>query len=98
MAVPMFTEIRHAIVPLALRTRHNAEELERIALLIESLACHWCDCRPLQLLIVSPERDVDVVSLGLPTFQDVQVSVRSEREFFPRFSRFYAMPGWYRQR
>ena len=97
MAVPMFTEIRHAILPLALRTRHKAEELERIALLIESLARHWCDCRPLQLLIVSPERDVDVVSLGLPTFQDVEVSVRSEREFFPRFSRFYAMPGWYRQ-
>jgi hypothetical protein len=93
----MFTEIQHAILPVALRNRPNSEELERTALLIESLSRHWLDSKPLQLLVVSPERDVDVVSLGLPNFPNIDVSVRGEREFFPRFSRFYAMPGWYRQ-
>jgi hypothetical protein len=93
----MLTEIQHAILPLALRSGPKPEELERAALLIESLSQHWLDCKPLQLLVVSPERDVDLVSLGLPNFPNVDVSVHGEREFFPRFSRFYAMPGWYRQ-
>jgi hypothetical protein len=57
MAVPMFTEIRHAILPLALRARGDAKELERTALLIESLARPWCDCKPMRPMIGSPERD-----------------------------------------
>ncbi|MBV8190955.1 MAG: hypothetical protein JO339_27185 [Alphaproteobacteria bacterium] len=96
-SMPMFTEIRHAVLPLALRKLRGGNELERAALLIESLARHWRDRRPLQLLIVSPERDVDKVQVRLPAFPNVLVSVYGEREFFPRFSSFYAMPGWYRQ-
>jgi hypothetical protein len=93
----MFTEIRQAILPLALRNRRSGDELERTALLIESLARHWLDRKPLRLLIVAPPRDVEIVGLGLPLFPNIEVSVRGEGEFFPRFSRFYAMPGWYRQ-
>jgi uncharacterized protein DUF6492 len=93
----MFTEIRHAILPLALRSGGNGDELERAALLTESLARHWVDRRPLQLVIVSPERDVDTTRLGLPTFRNIDLSVQGEGAFFPRFSRFYALPGWYRQ-
>ena len=64
----MFTEIQHAILPLALRTGGNGDELERAALPTQSLARHWVDRRPLQLVIVSPERDVDTIKLGLATF------------------------------
>jgi hypothetical protein len=93
----MFTEIRHAILPLALSSGRNGDELERALLLIESLARHWQDHEPLRLLIVSPHRDVGMVAIRLPSFSRIDVSIHSEREFFPRFSRFYTMPGWYRQ-
>jgi hypothetical protein len=94
---PMFTEIRHAILPLALNRRHGGDDLQRATLLIESLSHHWQDPEPLQLLIVSPHRDVDKVGLRLPAFLRIEVSIHSERDFFPRFSRFYTLPGWYRQ-
>lgn len=97
MAVLMLTEVRHAILPLALRNRHGGDELKRAVLLIESLARHWLDRKPLQLLIVSPQRDVDMVRVRLPAFSNIEISVHGEREFFLRFSRFYTMPGWYRQ-
>jgi hypothetical protein len=93
----MFTEIRQAILPLALRNRRSGDELERTALLIESLARHWVDRKPLRLLIVAPPHDVQIIGSGLPLFRNIEVSIRGESEFFPRFSRFYAMPGWYRQ-
>jgi hypothetical protein len=93
----MFTEIRQAILPLALRNRRSGDELKHTALLIESLAHHWLDRKPLQLLVVAPPRDIEIVGWGGPLFRNIEVSVRGEGEFFPRFSRFYAMPGWYRQ-
>src|SRR5262245_65774184 len=87
---PMFTEIRHAILPLALRNRRSGDELERTALLIESLARHWVDRKPLRLVVVAPSHDVPIIGSGLPLFRNVEVLIRGECEFFPRFSRFYA--------
>ena len=93
----MFAEIRNAILPVALRDSRSGGDLDRAALLIESLAHHWLDTQPLQLFIVSPQRDLETIRSKLPTFPNIDVSVRSEREFFPRLSRFYMLPGWYRQ-
>ena len=93
----MFAEIRKAILPIALRNGRGRGDLDRTALLIESLARHGTDRRPLQLLIVSSQRDLETVRLGLPAYANIDVSVRGEREFFPRLSRFYLMPAWYRQ-
>jgi hypothetical protein len=55
------------------------------------------DTQPLRLLIVSPQRDLEVLKSGLPAFPNIEASVRGEPEFFPRFSRFYMLPAWYRQ-
>jgi hypothetical protein len=93
----MFSEVRQAILPLALRKLHSKGDLERAGLLIESLGRHWCDTRPFQLLIVAPARDVQLLRSELPRFTNLDVSVRSEGDFFPAFSRFYLMTGWYRQ-
>jgi hypothetical protein len=93
----MFSEIRQAILPLALRNLKRRGDLERAGLLIESLAKHWRDSSPLQLLIVSPARDAHLLRTELPRFQNIDVSVRAESDFFPAFSRFYMMTGWYRQ-
>jgi hypothetical protein len=93
----MFTEVRHAILPLAVRDPRSGDELERAVLLIGSLARHWMDHKPMQLIVVSPQRDVELVSERLKAFSNIEISVHGEREFFPRFSRFYTMPGWYRQ-
>jgi hypothetical protein len=93
----MFSDIRQAILPLALRNLQRRGDLERAGLLIESLAKHWRDTIPLELLIVSPRRDVQLLRSSLPRFANIDVSVRSESEFFPPFSRFYMMTGWYRQ-
>jgi hypothetical protein len=64
----MSAEIRMAILPIALRNGRGQGDLDRTALLIESLARHWTDRRPLQLLIVSAQRDLETVGLGLPAF------------------------------
>ncbi len=93
----MFSEVRQAILPLALRKLKRRGDLERAGLLIESLARHWRDTQPLQLLIVSPGRDVSLLRSNLPRFSNIEVSVRSEADFFPAFSSFYMMTGWYRQ-
>ena len=93
----MFTEVRQAILPLALRNLKRRGDLERTGLLIESLARHWRDPQPLQLLIVAPGRDAPLLRSELPRFPNIAVEVRSESEFFPTFSRFYMMTGWYRQ-
>lgn len=93
----MFSEVRQAILPLALRNLKRRGDLERAGLLIESLAKHWRDSVPLQLLIVSPARDAQLLRTELPRFQNIDVSVRAESDFFPAFSRFYMMTGWYRQ-
>ncbi len=93
----MFSEVRQAILPLALRNLKRRGDLERAGLLIESLAKHWRDSKPFRLLIVSPWRDVQLLRTSLPHFANVEVSVRSEGEFFPAYSRFYIMTGWYRQ-
>ena len=93
----MFSEIRQGILPLALRNLKRRGDLERAGLLIESLAKHWRDSKPFQVLIVSPERDADLLRASLPRFRNIEVSVRAEGEFFPAFSRFYMMTGWYRQ-
>jgi hypothetical protein len=93
----MFAEVRNAILPVALRNPSSRGDLDRTVLLIESLAHHWLNTQPLRLLIVSPQRDLEVLRSRLPAFPNIEVSVRGEREFFPRFSRFYMMPGWYRQ-
>ena len=93
----MFSEVRQAILPLALRKLKRRGDLERAGLLIESLARHWRDTQPLQLLIVSPARDVSLLRTNLPRFSKIEVSVRSEADFFPAFSSFYLMTGWFRQ-
>lgn len=93
----MFSEIRQAILPLALRKLKRRGDLERAGLLIESLAKHWRDSVPFQLLIVAPRNDVSLLRSSLPEFKNIEVSVRSESDFFPLHSRFYWLPGWYRQ-
>lgn len=93
----MFSQVRQAILPLALRQLQSRGDLERAGLLIESLARHWRDSKPFQLLIVSPHRDVQLLRSSLPRFANIDVSVRSESDFFPFYSRFYLLPGWYRQ-
>jgi hypothetical protein len=93
----MFSEVRQAILPLALRRIKRRGDLERAALLIESLARHWLERTPFELLIISPNRDADFLRESLPRLPKVNVTVRPESDFFPNFSRFYLMPGWYRQ-
>src|SRR6185436_1719267 len=93
----MFSEISQAILPLALRKLQRRGDLERAGLLIESLAKHWCGTKPFQLLIVAPRGDVALLRSSLPGFANIEVSVRSESDFFPAMSRFYWMTGWYRQ-
>jgi hypothetical protein len=93
----MFSEVRQAILPLALRNLKRRGDLERTGLLIESLAKHWRDSVPLELLIVSPHRDVQMLRGSLPRFPNIEVSVRPESDFFSAVSPFYLFPGWYRQ-
>ncbi|MGD9712853.1 MAG: DUF6492 family protein [Thermomicrobiales bacterium] len=93
----MFGEVRQAILPLAMRKLTRRGDLERTGLLIESLTRHWRDSTPFQLLIVSPARDVGLLRTKLPRSRNIDVSVRSESEFFPTFSPFYLLTGWYRQ-
>jgi len=93
----MFSEVRQAILPLALRKLTRRGDLERTGLLIESLARHWRDKVPFQLLIVSPGRDVELLRRSLPRIGKIEVSVRAESDFFPAYSSFYLLPGWYRQ-
>lgn len=93
----MFSEVRQAILPLALRKVMRRGDLERAGLLIESLAKHWRDSRPFELLIVSPGTDTQLLRTSLPRFPNINVSVRPESDFFPLFSSFYLMTGWYRQ-
>src|ERR1700743_3664556 len=93
----MFSEIRQAHLPLALRKLKRRGDLERAGLLIESLAKHWRDSQPFQLLIVAPRSDIALLRTSLPSFANIEVDVRAESEFFGPLSRFYAVPGWYRQ-
>jgi Family of unknown function (DUF6492) len=93
----MFTEVRHAILPLALRRLHYKDDLERTCVLIESLARHWRDRRPFDLLIVAPTPDADLVRASLPRLARVNVTVRPESDFFSPFSRFFMLTGWFRQ-
>ena len=59
----MFTEVRQAILPLALRRLHRKDDLERTCLLIESLAQHWRDRRAFDLLIVAVLRNTEKTAL-----------------------------------
>src|SRR6266545_551837 len=93
----MFTEISQAILPLALRRLHRKDDLQRACLLIETLARHWRDRRPLQLLIVAPARDEHFIRARLPRLAGVDVTVRPESDFFSPFSRFFMLTGWFRQ-
>jgi hypothetical protein len=72
-------------------------DLERAGLLIESLAKHWRDSKPFELLIVSPGGDTHLLRTSLPRFPNIDVSVRPESDFISLFSPFYMMTGWYRQ-
>ncbi|HZX84684.1 MAG TPA: DUF6492 family protein [Reyranella sp.] len=93
----MFTGIRQAILPLALRRLHRKDDLQRACLLIETLARHWRDRQPLQLLIVAPARDEHFIRARLPMLPGVTVTVRPESDFFSPFSRFFMLTGWFRQ-
>jgi uncharacterized protein DUF6492 len=93
----MFSEVRQAILPLALRKMQRRGDLERAGLLIESLAKHWRDSKPFELLIVSPGSDTHLLRTSLPRFPNIEVSVRPESDFISPFSPFYMMTGWYRQ-
>lgn len=93
----MFSEVRQAILPIALRKLKRRGDLERAGLLIESLATHWKDTKPFELLVVAPSADVTALRDELPRFPKIEVTVRAESDFFPRFSSFYSLTGWYRQ-
>ncbi|MDI1285692.1 MAG: DUF6492 family protein [Reyranella sp.] len=93
----MFTEVRQAILPLALRRMKRRDDLGRAGLLIESLARHWRGRAPFELLIVAPRRDAQELRNSLPRFPNLDVSVRPESDFFAMGSSFYLMTGWYRQ-
>jgi hypothetical protein len=93
----MLTEIRQAILPLALRRLMRRGDLERAGLLIESLSRHWRGRQPLELLIVAPPADIDAIRGGLPRLPNIDVAIRSESEFFPGMSSFHLLTGWYRQ-
>ncbi len=93
----MFSGVRRAILPLAVRRSRRRDDLERASLLIESLALHWRDRRPLELLIVSPARDVELLRSSLPRAANLSIEVRPEGDFFAPFSAFYLMTGWFRQ-
>ena len=93
----MFAGICQAILPLALRRLHRKDDLQRACLLIETLAQHWRDRQPLQLLIVAPERDEHFIRARLPMLAGVNVTVRPESDFFAPFSRFFMLTGWFRQ-
>jgi len=93
----MFTGIRQAILPLALRRLHGKDDLERTCLLIDSLGRHWRDARPLELLIVTPSGDGCSIRDRLPTPPQVHVTVRPETDFFSPSSRFFMLTGWFRQ-
>jgi hypothetical protein len=93
----MFSEVRQAILPIALRNLKRRGDLERAGLLIESLAKHWRDSKPFELLIVAPAADVATLRNELPRFPRIEVSVKAETDFFRRFSPFYSLTSWYRQ-
>ena len=93
----MFSEVRHAILPLALRRLKRRGDLERAALLIESLGRHWRDPKPFELLIVTPSRDAGLLRANLPRMANINVTLRPESDFFEPFSGFYLLTGWYRQ-
>jgi hypothetical protein len=93
----MFSEVRQAILPIALRNLKRRGDLERAGLLIESLAKHWRDSKPFELLIVAPAVDVATLRNELPRFPRIEVSVKAETDFFRRFSPFYSLTSWYRQ-
>jgi hypothetical protein len=93
----MFSEVRQAILPLALRRTGGRGDLERAGLLVESLERHWRDPLPLELLIVAPARDVDLLRADLPHATNICITVRPESDFFTAFGPFYFMPGWFRQ-
>ena len=93
----MFSEVRQAILPIALRNLKRRGDLERAGLLIESLAKHWRDSKPFELLIVAPAVDVTTLRNELPRFPKIEVSVKAETDFFQRFSPFYSLTSWYRQ-
>jgi len=61
----MFSEVRQAILPLALRKIKRRGDLERAGLLIESLAKHWRDSKPFELLIISPATDTFLLRSSL---------------------------------
>jgi hypothetical protein len=71
--------------------------LERTCFLVESLARHWRDRRPLELLIVAPPGDGDCIRTGLPRLDGINITLRSETDYFSLFSRFFMLPGWFRQ-
>src|SRR5689334_6558667 len=93
----MLTGIRQAILPVALRPLHAKDDLDRTCLLIETLARHWRDRHPLELLVVVPTRDADVIRDRLPRLAGVNVTLRPESDFFARSSRFFMLTGWFRQ-
>lgn len=93
----MFTEVHQAILPLALGRFGRLADLERTCFLIESLARHWQDHRALELLIVAPAGQGDFIRESLPKLAGVNITLHSEGDYFPRYSRFFMLPRWYRQ-
>ena len=76
----MFSEVRQAILPLALRKIQRRGDLERAGLLIESLAKHWRDTKPFELLIVSPRhRRASVADQPAALSQHRRVGAARER-------------------
>ena len=46
---------------------------------------------------MAPRSDVGTLRSHLPCFANIDLSIRSEGDFFPAFSGFYFMRGWHRQ-
>lgn len=93
----MFTEVRQGILPIALRTIKRRGDLERAGLLVESLAKHWRDSKPFELLILAPDVDITLLRSALPRFSKVDITIRPESDFFSPLSPLYLLTGWYRQ-
>ncbi len=93
----MFSEIRQGILPLALRNIKRLGDLERAGLLIESLAKHWRDSKPFELLIIRPQPRCGFAAVQPAALSQHRGDRAARARFLPGFQSFYLMTGWYRQ-
>jgi len=91
-------KVVNGILPLKLGTGADKRELDRASSLISSLRYFWRGSEPFELTIVARDEEVGLIKesiIGEGSL--VNVTVRSEQEFFPVDSAFFDLPGMYRQ-